>query len=161
MTFLPSITQPLCVLIFLLYSDFCSWQSLLPPSTPHPGSKTSSTYLELSGSPSHLLQNLPPTIWPLNCIFRFVLFYKHVCTWIKPTVSWYLRSSLHLQAPWKTVHIHTASNKPPLPLFYSNCSLASIENQTAKNQVFSWSSCSFSNPLPLILSHASSSALNI
>lgn len=103
------------VLLFLHLSTllwFLSW-TMSHPSYP---SKSSLSCFELTGNPSHLLQDLPSSLPCLNCNFKFLLFYKHVCTLRKSTVSWYLLiSSLYplSSSPLKIVHICTASRSLP------------------------------------------------
>lgn len=155
MTFLHSITQPLCV-FFALMSVFDN-QSSCP-------SKASPFCLELRGTRPHLLQNLPSTIPPpLNCIFNFCLFYKHVCTLGKPTVSWYLlTSSLYLQAPWEIVPYTLSLISLHHPYFTETAHLQAPKIKEPNIKYFLGLHVLLSShPLPLIFSYASSSILDI
>lgn len=107
------------VLLFLHLSTLLWFLSWTMSHSSYP-SKSSLSRFELTGNRSHLLQDLPSSLPSLNCNFKFLLFYKHVCTLRKPTVSWCLLiSSLYplSSGPSKIVHICTASRSLPQPYF--------------------------------------------
>lgn len=110
-------------------------------------SKTSSLYSDLMAFPLtssktfRRLYHIPYLHFQIPFLLHTCLYFKKIYSLLIPLnmlpFSCPLFSSL-----LKIVHILTASNKHPSPLFYWNCSLESTKNKTAKNQAFSWSLCS-------------------
>lgn len=121
--------------------ELCLWQSITA-TLPRLALCTLSLWHSLSPPPKSSVNYTRSYLdFQIPFLLHTCLYFKKIYSLLIPLNMLPFSSPL-FSSLLKIVHILTASNKHPSPLFYWNCSLESTKNKTAKNQAFSWSLCS-------------------